>query len=163
MKTNAMRILDKSNIQYSIKEYPVDENDLSGVHVAKVLGMDERMLFKTLLLKGEKRGYLVCCIPVAEELDMKKAAKAAGDKSVAMLPLKDLTAVSGYLRGGCSPIGMKRQYPTFIESTATAYDNIAISGDKRGVQIIIAPNSLSEFIGAEFCDLVQDNSSQEYK
>lgn len=154
MKTNAMRILDKSNIQYSIKEYPVDENDLSGVHVAKVLGMDERMLFKTLLLKGEKRGYLVCCIPVAEELDMKKAAKAAGDKSVAMLPLKDLTAVSGYLRGGCSPIGMKRQYPTFIESTATAYDNIAISGGKRGVQIIIAPNSLSEFIGAEFCDLV---------
>lgn len=163
MKTNAMRILDKSNIQYSIKEYPVDENDLSGVHVAKVLGMDERMLFKTLLLKGEKRGYLVCCIPVAEELDMKKAAKAAGDKSVAMLPLKDLTAVSGYLRGGCSPIGMKRQYPTFIESTATAYDNIAISGGKRGVQIIIAPNSLSEFIGAEFCDLVQDKSSQEYK
>lgn len=154
MKTNAMRILDKSNIQYSIKEYPVDENDLSGVHVAKVLGMDERMLFKTLLLKGEKRGYLVCCIPVAEELDMKKAAKASGDKSVAMLPLKDLTAVSGYLRGGCSPIGMKRQYPTFIESTATAYDNIAISGGKRGVQIIIAPNSLSEFIGAEFCDLV---------
>lgn len=156
MKTNAMRILDKSNIQYSIKEYPVDENDLSGVHVAKVLGMDERMLFKTLLLKGEKRGYLVCCIPVAEELDMKKAAKAAGDKSVTMLPLKDLTAVSGYLRGGCSPIGMKRQYPTFIESTATAYDSIAISGGKRGVQIIIAPNSLSEFIGAEFCDLVQN-------
>lgn len=156
MKTNAMRILDKSNIQYSIKEYPVDENDLSGVHVAKVLGMDERMLFKTLLLKGEKRGYLVCCIPVAEELDMKKAAKAAGDKSVAMLPLKDLTAVSGYLRGGCSPIGMKRQYPTFIESTATAYDSIAISGGKRGVQIIITPNTLSDFIGAKFCDLVQD-------
>lgn len=156
MKTNAMRILDKSNIQYSIKEYPVDENDLSGVHVAKVLGMDERMLFKTLLLKGEKRGYLVCCIPVAEELDMKKAAKAAGDKSVTMLPLKDLTAVSGYLRGGCSPIGMKRQYPTFIESTATAYDSIAISGGKRGVQIIITPNTLSEFIGAKFCDLVQD-------
>lgn len=156
MKTNAMRILDKSNIQYSIKEYPVDENDLSGVHVAKVLGMDERMLFKTLLLKGEKRGYLVCCIPVAEELDMKKAAKAAGDKSVAMLPLKDLTAVSGYLRGGCSPIGMKRQYPTFIDNTATAYDSIAISGGKRGVQIIIAPNSLSDFIGAKFCDLKQD-------
>lgn len=156
MKTNAMRILDKSNIQYSIKEYPVDENDLSGVHVAKVLGMDERMLFKTLLLKGEKRGYLVCCIPVAEELDMKKAAKAAGDKSVAMLPLKDLTAVSGYLRGGCSPIGMKRQYPTFIDNTATAYDSIAISGGKRGGQIIIAPNSLSDFIGAEFCDLKQD-------
>lgn len=156
MKTNAMRILDKSNIPYSFREYPVDENDLSGVHVAKVLGMDDRMLFKTLLLKGEKRGYLVYCIPVAEELDMKKAAKAADDKSVTMLPLKDLTAVSGYLRGGCSPIGMKRQYPTFIDRTATAYDSIAISGGKRGVQIIIAPYSLSEFIGAEFCDLKQD-------
>lgn len=156
MKTNAMRILDKSNIPYSFREYPVDENDLSGVHVAKVLGMDERMLFKTLLLKGEKRGYLVYCIPVAEELDMKKAAKAAGDKSVTMLPLKDLITVSGYLRGGCSPIGMKRQYPTFIDQSATDYESIGISGGKRGVQIIIAPYSLSEFIGAEFCDLKQD-------
>ncbi len=155
-KTNVMRLLDAAGIAYSSVEYPVDENDLSGVHVAAVLGQDVDTVFKTLVLKGEKTGYLVCCIPVAEELDLKKAARAAGDKKVEMIPMKDLLAVTGYIRGGCSPIGMKKKFPTYIEETAVLFDEIAVSAGVRGAQIIINPEQLKEYVGASFAGLVQD-------
>ena len=134
----------------------MDENDLSGVHVAAVLGQDVDTVFKTLVLKGEKTGYLVCCIPVAEELDLKKAARAAGGKKVEMIPMKDLLAVTGYIRGGCSPIGMKKKFPTYIEETAVLFDEIAVSAGVRGAQIIINPEQLKEYVGASFAGLVQD-------
>ena len=134
----------------------MDENDLSGGQVAAVLGQDVDTVFKTLVLKGEKTGYLVCCIPVAEELDLKKAARAAGDKKVEMIPMKDLLAVTGYIRGGCSPIGMKKKFPTYIEETAVLFDEIAVSAGVRGAQIIINPEQLKEYVGASFAGLVQD-------
>lgn len=155
-KTNVMRLLDAAGISYRSMEYQVDENDLSGVHVAAVLGQDVDTVFKTLVLKGEKTGYLVCCIPVAEELDLKKAAKAAGDKKVEMIPMKDLLAVTGYIRGGCSPIGMKKKFPTYIEETAVLFDEIAVSAGVRGAQIIINPEQLKDYVGASFVSLVQD-------
>lgn len=155
-KTNVMRLLDAAEIPYRSMEYPVDENDLSGVHVAAVLGQDVDTVFKTLVLKGEKTGYLVCCIPVAEELDLKKAARAAGDKKVEMIPMKDLLAVTGYIRGGCSPIGMKKKFPTYIEETAVLFDEIAVSAGVRGTQIIINPEKLKDYVGASFVSLVQD-------
>ena len=107
-------------------------------------------------LKGERTGYLVCCIPVDEELDLKKAAKAAGDKKVEMLPMKDLLGVTGYIRGGCSPIGMKKKFPTFIEETAVLFDRIAVSAGMRGKQILVSPEALAAYVGAEFVPLVKE-------
>ena len=154
VKTNVMRLLDKAKIAYETKEYPVDENDLSGSHVADVLGVDHGSMFKTLVLKGDKTGYLVCCIPVDEELDLKKAAKAAGDKKVEMLPMKDLLAVTGYIRGGCSPIGMKKRFPTYLDSSAFQYEAITVSAGQRGAQVILSPNDLMAMVGAEAADLM---------
>lgn len=153
-KTNVMRLLDAAGIPYRSMEYPVDENDLSGVHVAAVLGQDVDTVFKTLVLKGEKTGYLVCCIPVAEELDLKKAARAAGDKKVEMIPMKDLLAVTGYIRGGCSPIGMKKKFPTYIEETAQLYDKITVSAGQRGVQVTLSPETLRGYTDAVFAPLI---------
>ena len=153
VKTNAMRMLDKAKIEYRTKEYEVDENDLSGSHAADMMGVDHGSVFKTLVLKGEKMGYLVCCIPVDAELDLKKTARAAGDKKVEMIPMKDLLAVTGYIRGGCSPIGMKKQFPTFVEESAVLYDEIAISAGLRGQQILIAPQTLVTFIRGNFASL----------
>lgn len=153
VKTNAMRMLDKAKIEYRTKEYEVDENDLSGSHAADMMGVDHGSVFKTLVLKGEKTGYLVCCIPVDAELDLKKTARAAGDKKVEMIPMKDLLAVTGYIRGGCSPIGMKKQFPTFVEESAVLYDEIAISAGLRGQQILISPQTLVTFIRGKFASL----------
>ena len=153
VKTNAMRMLDKAKIEYRTKEYEVDEDDLSGSHAADMMGVDHGSVFKTLVLKGEKTGYLVCCIPVDAELDLKKTARAAGDKKVEMIPMKDLLAVTGYIRGGCSPIGMKKQFPTFVEESAVLYDEIAISAGLRGQQILIAPQTLVTFIRGNFASL----------
>ena len=153
VKTNAMRMLDKAKIEYRTKENEVDENDLSGSHAADMMGVDHGSVFKTLVLKGEKTGYLVCCIPVDAELDLKKTARAAGDKKVEMIPMKDLLAVTGYIRGGCSPIGMKKQFPTFVEESAVLYDEIAISAGLRGQQILIAPQTLVTFIRGNFASL----------
>lgn len=155
-KTNVMRLLDKAKIPYESKEYPVDEHDLSGSHAADLLGVDHGSVFKTLVLKGEKTGFLVCCIPVDGEVDLKKAAKAAGDKKVEMLPMKDLLAVTGYIRGGCSPIGMKKRFPTFIDSTAFQYETIAVSAGQRGVQVVLAPKDLQEYVGATVTELQAD-------
>ena len=154
VKTNVMRLLDKAKIEYEAKEYPVDENDLSGSHVADVLGVDHGSMFKTLVLKGDKTGYLVCCIPVDDELDLKKAAKAAGDKKVEMLPMKDLLSVTGYIRGGCSPIGMKKRFPTYLDSSAFLYETITVSAGQRGTQVILSPKDLADYVGAKATELI---------
>lgn len=155
-KTNAIRMLEQAGFSFTTEEYEVDENDLSGSHAADVMGADHDRVFKTLVLKGEKKGYIVCCIPVDEELDLKKAAKAAGDKKVEMLSVKDLLPVTGYIRGGCSPIGMKKKFPTYIEETAILFDEIAVSAGVRGTQIIINPDALREFTEAEFVSLISE-------
>lgn len=149
-----MRLLDAAKIPYKTAEYEVDENDLSGIHVAEQLGQPAEQVFKTLVLKGERTGFFVCCIPVNKELDLKKAAKAAGDKKAEMLPLKDLLPTTGYIRGGCSPVGMKKKFPTFIDETAELFDEIAVSAGVRGAQIIINGENLSEYLGAKFADLL---------
>ena len=153
-KTNVMRLLDKAKIKYESKEYPVDENDLSGSHAADLLGVDHGSVFKTLVLKGEKTGFLVCCIPVDGEVDLKKAAKAAGDKKVEMLPMKDLLATTGYIRGGCSPIGMKKRFPTYLHPSAFDYEVIAVSAGQRGVQVLLSPADLVDFVSAKVVELL---------
>ncbi len=155
-KTNVMRLLEQAGIEYEAREYEVDEKDLSGSHAADVMGEDHDSVFKTLVLRGERTGYLVCCIPVDEELDLKKAAKAAGDKKVEMLPMKDLLGVTGYIRGGCSPVGMKKKFPTYIEETAVLFDRIAVSAGMRGKQILLSPEALAEYVGAAFVPLVKE-------
>ena len=155
-KTNVCRLLDKAGIPYEEKEYEVDENDLSGSHAAEVMGISHENVFKTLVLKGERTGYMVCCIPVDEELDLKKAAKAAGDKKAEMLPMKDLLSVTGYIRGGCSPIGMKKKFPTYIEETAVIFDTIAVSAGMRGKQIVVNPEMLAAYVEAEFVSLIKE-------
>lgn len=155
-KTNVMRLLDQAGIAYEAREYEVDEKDLSGSHAADVMGEDHDLVFKTLVLKGERTGYLVCCIPVDEELDLKKAARAAGDKKVEMLPMKDLLGVTGYIRGGCSPVGMKKKFPTYIEETAILFDRIAVSAGVRGKQILVNPEALAAYVEGEFVPLIKE-------
>lgn len=154
VKTNVMRLLDGAGIVYETGSYQVDENDLSGSHAADLMGENHDRMYKTLVLKGEKKGYLVCCIPVDEELDLKKAARAAGDKRVEMIHVRDLQAVTGYIRGGCSPIGMKKHFPTYIEEMAQAFDSIMVSAGQRGVQVILAPKTLKDYVEGEFVSLV---------
>ena len=153
-KTNVMRLLDAAGIEYIPGEYEVDENNLSGSHAADMMGVEHDSMYKTLVLKGEKKGYLVCCIPVDEELDLKKVAKAAGDKKVEMIHMKDLLPLTGYIRGGCSPVGMKKRFPTYIEETAILYDRITVSAGQRGVQISVEPDKLAGYLEAEFGPLI---------
>ena len=155
-RTNVIRLLDAAGIEYEAGEYEVDENDLSGSHAADMMGVDHDSMFKTLVLRGEKTGYLVCCIPVDEELDLKKVAKAAGDKKVEMIHMKELLPLTGYIRGGCSPIGMKKKFPTYIEETAVLFDKIAVSAGMRGVQILIDPEQLAAYTEAAFAPLVRE-------
>lgn len=147
-KTNAARLLDKAKINYELIPYEVDESDLSAIHVAKQLNEPIEQLFKTLVLKGDKSGYFICIIPGAEELDLKLAAKVSGNKSCQMILMKDLLNVTGYIRGACSPIGMKKKYPTYIHSTCEDFDFIYISAGQRGLQIKIAPTDLLKVIEA---------------
>ena len=155
-RTNVMRLLDAAGIEYEAGEYEVDENDLSGSHAADMMGVDHDSMFKTLVLRGEKTGYLVCCIPVDEELYLKKVAKAAGDKKVEMIHMKELLTLTGYIRGGCSTIGMKKKFPTYIEETAVLFDKIAVSAGMRGVQILIDPEQLAAYTEAAFAPLVRE-------
>ena len=154
-KTNAMRMLDAAGISYRAVEYEYDENDLGGLHVAAVTGMDPDQVFKTLVARGEKCGILVFCIPVSCTLDLKKAAKAAGDKKVEMIHMKELLGLTGYIRGGCSPVGMKKKYPTFMDETALIYDEIAVSGGARGLQMVLSPEALLEYADIVAWDLVE--------
>ena len=141
-KTNVARLLDKAKIAYQLVPYEVDENDLSATHVAEQLGEDIAQVFKTLILHGDKSGYFVCVIPGADEVDLKKAAKVSGNKKCEMIPVKELLPLTGYIRGGCSPIGMKKHFPTYIHRTASGFDKIYVSAGQRGLQIQIAPADL---------------------
>ncbi len=154
-KTNAMRLLDSAGINYSMASYDYDESDLSGVHAAKELGVSEDIVFKTLVTRGDGNAIFVFVIPVAESLDLKKAAKASGNKSIEMIHVKEILDITGYIRGGCSPIGMKKAFPTFIDETAILSEKIYFSAGKRGVQIILEPEVLAEVSNAEFCDLTK--------
>ena len=153
--TNAMRLLQAANIPFDTSEYEVDESDLSGVHAAAALGIDPDCMFKTLVARGDKKGGSVFCIPVAEELDLKKCAAVTGDKRIEMIHVKELLGLTGYVRGGCSPIGMKKHYPTYIDETAVLCERIYISAGMRGQQIILAPDDLLAFTGAEYADLTR--------
>ena len=154
-KTNAMRLLTQANIAHRVTEYDYDENDLNGMHAAAAIGMPPEQVFKTLVARGDKNGILVFCIPVCCSLDLKKAAKTASDKRVEMIAMKELLPLTGYIRGGCSPIGMKKVYPTYIDETAVLYDEIAVSAGTRGVQIILSPQDLIHYINMNICDLTE--------
>lgn len=155
-KTNAMRRLDTAKIPYEVVSYAVDESDLSGVRTASELGLsDPGCMFKTLVTKGSRGGYFVFCIPVSEELDLKACAAAAGEKSVSMIPVKDMLSVTGYIRGGCSPVGMKKPYPTFVDESALSYDRIYVSAGQRGLQLHLSPGDLIAFVGAKAARLTR--------
>ena len=154
-KTNVMRTLEQKKIAYTAKTYPHGEGDpIDGVSVAKAVGLEPEMVFKTLVCKGASGGYYVFDIPVAENLDLKKAAKAVGEKSVAMLPQKELLPLTGYVHGGCSPVGMKKQFPTVFHETAVLFDTICVSAGKVGAQVEVAPQALLDLLGASIADIV---------
>ena len=154
-KTNAMRQLDTAGIEYSLHEYEVDESDLSGEHACAELGISEDEMFKTLVTRSDNNLLSVFVIPVAGNLDLKKAAVASGHKKVEMIHVKELVDLTGYMRGGCSPVGMKKLYPTFIDETAVLFEKIYVSGGKRGVSICIDPEILAQFVNGEFVDLTK--------
>lgn len=147
-KTNAMRILDSAGIDYTTAEYEYDENDLDGHHVADYLGIPYEEVFKTLVAKSDEGEYLVFCVSVDDELDLKKCASLAGCKRIEMLHVKDLLNVTGYIRGGCSPIGMKKKYRTFIDEMIELIDSVCVSGGARGVQIRLGSETLVNFTEA---------------
>ena len=153
-KTNAVRILELHNIQFTTHTYEVDEEDLSGETVAKKIGAKEETVFKTLVTLGDKTAINVFCIPVTEELNLKKAAAVSGNKKIEMIKVKDIFQLTGYIRGGCSPIGMKKNFPTFIEETAQLFDKIYVSAGVRGMQVCVSPDNLKNISGAAFADLL---------
>lgn len=153
-KTNVMRISDRANIEYQLNIYECEEF-IDGLTVAEQLGQDYEMSFKTLVTRGKSKQYYVFAIPVHRELDMKKAAKAVGEKSLEMLPVKELNQVTGYIRGGCTPIGMKKKYPTVIQESALKQTHIAVSGGRCGTQIVLTPQALAEVTGGKFKDIIK--------
>ena len=153
-KTNAVRIAEQAKITCYEMFYEYDENDLNGNHAAKAIGYPPEQVYKTLVTRGSKNGICVFCIPVCCELDLKKAALAAGDKSIAMVPVKNLLALTGYIRGGCSPIGMKKKYPTYIEESCLLYEQIAVSAGQRGHQLLLAPQDLIQLVNAQTVDII---------
>ena len=152
-KTNAVRILDSKKIKYDLISYEVDENDLSAIHVAEQLNEPIEQVFKTLVLKGDKSGIFVCIIPGAGEVNLKLAAKAAGNKNCDLIPMKDILGITGYIRGGCSPLGMKKNYPAYIHETALSYPFIYVSAGVRGLQIKLSPQDLIQCCSAIVCEL----------
>lgn len=153
-KTNAVRLVQQAGIECREAFYEYDENDLNGMHAAAAIGFPPEQVFKTLVVRGVRTGVHVFCIPVCCELDLKKAAKAAGDKSVEMVPVKELLALTGYIRGGCSPVGMKKKYPTHIDETCQLSDVIAISAGERGHQMILSPEALIKLLDAQIADII---------
>ena len=152
-KTNAMRLLEQAGIPFRVETYEFDEEHLSGAHVASQVSLPEDQIFKTLVVRGEKKGIMVFCIPVMMELDLKKAAKISGDKKIEMTHVKELLGLTGYIRGGCSPVGMKKKYPTWFDETAMLYDEIAVSAGVRGTQIIVNPDALKDYVEAAYGDV----------
>lgn len=155
VKTNAMRMLDRAKIPYELFTYEVDENDLSGTHVAEDVGLPYSQVFKTLVAKGDKTGHVVFVIPVDKEIDLKAAAVASGNKRVEMIAVKDLLATTGYIRGGCSPVGMKKQFPTYFDTSVTKHDRIAVSAGIRGCQLFLERDKLIEFTKAEIKNIIR--------
>ena len=153
-KTNAARLLDKAKVKYELIPYEVDENDLSAPHVAESLGENIDQVFKTLVLHGEKSGYFVCVIPGEHEVDLKMAAKVSGNKKCEMIPMKQLLPLTGYIRGGCSPIGMKKHFPTYVHHTCNDFPYVFVSAGVRGLQVKIAPSDLLRIAQAEVAVLV---------
>lgn len=154
-KTNAARLLDKMGLKYELIPYAVDENNLVADHVAAELGENIEQVFKTLVLRGDKTGIFVCVIPGNKEVNLKAAAKISGNKSAAMLHVKELLPTTGYIRGGCSPIGMKKHFPTFIHDSCTSYEYIYVSAGVRGLQIKIAPQDLVKAADATLADVIE--------
>ena len=154
MKTNAIRILESKNVSHSVIEYSLDENLLDAVSVANKIGFEPERVFKTLVSRNEKNEINVFIIPGNYELDLKKAASASGSKRIEMIKVAEIQPLTGYIRGGCSPIGMKKLYPTFIDNSAEMFDNIAVSAGLRGMQIILSPNDLTRLINGIFADLI---------
>lgn len=152
-KTNAARLLDKARIPYKLIPYEFDENDLAAQHVADSLGQDIARVFKTLVLHGDRTGHIVCVVPGNAEVDLKALAKASGNKKVEMIAMKDLLGVTGYIRGGCSPIGMKKRFPTFFHTSALDFDTIYVSAGVRGLQLEINPSELIRFVSASTADV----------
>ena len=153
-KTNAVRLVTLAGIPCREAFYEYDENDLNGNHAAKAIGFPGEQVYKTLVARGERTGIHVFCIPVCCELDLKKAAKVAGDKNIQMVPVKELLSITGYIRGGCSPVGMKKKYPTHFEETCILFDEIAVSAGERGHQMILSPTLLSDYLDASLDDLI---------
>lgn len=156
VKTNAMRLLDKAKIKYGTIEYEIDENDLSGVTIAKKANLDDKMVFKTLVAKGDKTGYLVFCIPVAKEVDLKKAAKISGNKKIEMVHVKDLLGLTGYIRGGCSPVGMKKKFDTYFDETCKNFEKITVSAGVRGCQLLLNTDDITKFTNAKINSLTME-------
>jgi Cys-tRNA(Pro)/Cys-tRNA(Cys) deacylase len=152
-KTNAMRRLDAAKIKYEVCEYEVDENNLAGTHIAEQIGLPFETVFKTIVTKGDKTGYLVFCVPCDKEIDLKKAAAATGNKKVEPLHVKDLLGLTGYIRGGCSPIGMKKKFPTYFDSSVKKCEKITISAGVRGAQLLLDTQALMKFVGARTADV----------
>ena len=153
-KTNAVRLVQQAGIPCREEFYDFDENDLNGNHAAKAIGFPPEQVFKTLVARGSKNGIMVFCIPVCCELDLKKAAKAAGDKSIEMLPVKELLPATGYIRGGCSPVGMKKKYATYMDEVCLLFEEIAVSAGERGHQMILPPEDLVRLVDANLVDII---------
>ena len=159
-KTNAMRELERGGVAYTVVTYDTTNEDLStgvGVRISEMLGEDPDSAFKTLVTTTPSGGHVTCCIPVAEELDLKQAAAAAGEKTLQMMHVRDLEPTTGYVRGGCTPVGMKKQFPTLIDETAQLFDEISISGGRRGLSLTVNPEELAHFLDATFADIVRDD------
>jgi Cys-tRNA(Pro)/Cys-tRNA(Cys) deacylase len=153
-KTNAMRLLDKGGVSYEVVAYEVDENDLAATHVAEQLGQDIRQVFKTLVLRGDRTGVFVCVVPGGDEVDLKKAARASGNKSAAMIHQKELLPLTGYIRGGCTAVGMKKQYPGFIHESCFDFPFIYVSAGMRGLQLKVDPRAFADFARLTAADLI---------
>ena len=154
-KTNAVRLVEQAGLPCRERFYEFDESDLNGTHAAQAIGMPPEQVFKTLVARGEKTGINVFCIPVCCELNLKKAAKAAGDKNMELVAVKELLGLTGYIRGGCSPVGMKKKYPTFLDETCVLWEEIAVSAGARGHQMILPPEKLAELVSAKLVDLTE--------
>ena len=153
-KTNVARLMDKAKIAYELIPYEVDESDLSAHHIVAQLGENIEQVFKTLVLHGDKTGHFVCVIPGGDEVDLKMAAKVSGNKKCDLIPMKELLPLTGYIRGGCSPVGMKKKYPTHMDETAQLWDEIAVSAGARGHQMVLPPEALARLVDAEFVDII---------
>ena len=159
-KTNVARLLDKAKIKYELVPYVVDDNDLAATHIAEQLDEDIKQVFKTLVLRGDKTGHFVCVIPGDEEVNLKKAAKVSGNKKADLIPMKELLPTTGYIRGGCSPVGMKKPFPTFFDSSCENFEYIYVSAGVRGLQLKIKPQELVEYVRASLASLT-DNVTED--